>query len=519
MADLNFARGPDRREFLTRCAALGGATLVGVKRGRGRSVRFRAYPFTLGVASGDPAPQGLVLWTRLAPEPLTPSGGMLPQNVTVRWEIAQDERFSRGLLRGDVTAVPSLAHAVHVEVNGLQPDREYWYRFIAGDESSPAGRTRTAPLGTDLPEALRFAFASCQHYEQGFFTALRHLAAEDIRFVVHLGDYIYESGATPDRPRRHEGDEIMTLDEYRQRYALYKLDADLQAAHAALPWIVTWDDHEVDNNYAGDRDENGTPPPEFLRRRAAAYQAYYEHMPVRRGARPDGPNARLYRRLRFGRLLDLHVLDGRQYRTDQPCGDGRKPRCADAFDARATLLGRAQEAWLEQGLGQSNARWNAIANQVPLSQIDNEPGENASYSMDRWDGYVAARSRLLQRLRARRPNPPIVITGDTHFSLAGELRPEFGNPASPVVGVEFIGTSLSSGGDGQDMADFGQRFLDANPDLRFFNNQRGYVRCVVTPREWQADYRVVDFVTRPGSPITTRASFTVLDGRPGLQRA
>jgi alkaline phosphatase D len=515
MVPFHLPSASNRREFLSRCAAIG-VSAYGLAPARGSRSRLRAYPFTLGVASGDPTPQGVVLWTRLAPEPLAPGGGLGPQTVTVRWEIAQDENFARVVLRGDVIATPQLAHAVHAEVGGLQPDRVYWYRFLAGGESSPVGRTRTAPLATVLPEEFPFAFASCQHYEQGYFTALRHLANEDVRFVAHLGDYIYENGGMPDRPRRHEGAEIMTLEEYRLRYALYKLDADLQAAHAALPWITTWDDHEVDNNYAGDRDERGSPPPEFLRRRAAAYQAYYEHMPLRRSARPDGPAARLYRRLRFGRLLDLHVLDGRQYRTDQPCGDGRKPQCAEAFDTRATMLGRAQEAWLEDGLSQSNARWNAIANQVPLSQIDNEPGEDASYSMDRWDGYPAARTRLLHFLRVRRPGNPVVLTGDTHFNLAGELKPQFGDPGSPVVGVEFIGTSLSSGGDGADSADFGQRFLAANPDLKFFNNQRGYIRCLLTPRDWRADYRVLEYVSRPGAPITTRASFIVQNGRSGL---
>jgi alkaline phosphatase D len=300
------------------------------------------------------------------------------------------------------------------------------------------------------------------------------------------------------------------------------MDADLQAAHATAPWIVTWDDHEVDNNYAADRDERGTLADEFLLRRAAAYQAYREYMPVRGFATPRGPDLRLYRRFRFGSLLEMNVLDGRQYRTDQPCGDGRQPRCAGALDEHATMLGPAQEQWLARGLTESTRRWNVLANQVPLSEIDNEPGDSASYSMDRWDGYVAARRRLLGFLGQRSGRPPynpVVITGDIHSNWVGELRPDFADVSSPIVGVEFIGTSLSSGGDGSDMSDFGTRALAANPHIRFFNNQRGYVRCVVSPRLWRADYRVLEFVSRPGSPVSTRASFVIEDGQPGVSTA
>jgi alkaline phosphatase D len=403
---------------------------------------------------------------------------------------------------------------VHVELENLEADRVYWYRFIADGEASPVGRTRTMPPRTASPEEIRFAFASCQHYEQGYFTALRHLSEEDLRFVVHLGDYIYESSPADDRPRRHAGPEIVTLDDYRSRYAQYRLDADLQAAHAAAPWIVTWDDHEVDNNYAGAYDQDGSPPAPFLLRRAAAYQAHWEHLPLRRAGVPAGPDARIHRRFAFGSLIGMHVLDGRQYRTDQPCGDGTKAPCEGTYDAEATMLGAEQERWLMDGLSESGARWNVLANQVPVSRLDNDPGDAERYSMDRWDGYVAARRRLTGFLHERRPANPIVLTGDVHSNWVGELKADFETDDSPNVGVEFIATSLSSGGDGEDTSPFGQRALAANPGLRFHNNQRGYVRCTVTPDEWRSEYRVLEYVTRPGSPVATRAQFTVRNGVP-----
>jgi alkaline phosphatase D len=507
----------DRREFL-RCATLLGATAVAVRpfpRLR-YTTRLVEDPFTLGVASGDPHPGGMVLWTRLAPTPLQPDGGMDPEPVGVDWEIAHDELFSRVARRGRFDATPEAAHSVHVEVEGLDPDRVYWYRFVVDGIASPVGRSRTAPRADAALDRFPFAYASCQHYEQGFFTAHRHLAEEDVRLIVHLGDYIYENGGSPDRARRHGPTEIVSLADYRVRHALYKLDADLQASHASAPWIVTWDDHEVDNNYADDLDDRGSLEEGFLKRRAAAYRAHWEHMPLGRASMPQGPAGHIYRRLRLGNLIELNVLDGRQYRTDQPCDDGIKPLCAEATDPAATMLGFEQERWLMQGLAQSRARWNVLGNQTPFAPIDNVPGDGATYSMDRWDGYPAARQRLLDFLRERKPANPVVISGDIHSNWAAELRADFGDPGSPLVGVELIGTSISSAGDGQDVSDFGRRALEANPHLRFHNSQRGYVRCVVTPDRWQADYRVLPYVTRPGAPVSTRSSFVVENGRPGL---
>jgi alkaline phosphatase D len=337
--------------------------------------------------------------------------------------------------------------------------------------------------------------------------------------VIHLGDYIYEGGPLPNRPRIHNGPEPVTLVDYRNRYALYKSDPDLRQAHAVFPWIVTWDDHEVDNNYANDIDQDGSPPEVFLARRAQAYQAYYEHMPLRRSTLPRGPKMQLYRRLRYGDLAEFSVLDTRQYRNDQPCGDGSKPPCPAALDPRATILGAEQERWLRDSLAQSRARWNVIAQQVMIAPFDSGPGPEQRFSMDKWSGYVAARNRLLGFLGERRPSNPVVITGDIHSNWVADLKADFDRPNSAVVGTEFVGTSISSGGDGIDMRPETERQMAENPHIKFFNGQRGYVRCNLTPGRWQTDYRILAAVSQPGAPISTRASFVVENGKPGAARA
>ena len=241
-----------RRAFLQRALVLGGAAFLQPLAGCAvSSVRFGAYPFTLGVASGAPATDGVVLWTRLAPKPLE-GGGMDPVPVEVRWEVAADASFARIVRQGRATAHPATAHTVHVEVDGLEPAREYWYRFIAGGEASPVARTRTAPAPGHGDERLRMALASCQQYEQGWYVAHRHLAAEGVDLVAFVGDYIYESSWGRDFVRKYDAPEPYTLEAYRGRYAIHKGDPDLQLAHHAAPWIVTWDDHEVDNDYAND---------------------------------------------------------------------------------------------------------------------------------------------------------------------------------------------------------------------------------------------------------------------------
>lgn len=507
-----------RRSFLTGgltlCGLFGARLSTGV--GLDQDTRFQASPFTLGVASGDPTSDGVVLWTRLAPDPLN-GGGMPPRAVRVDWQVALDDRMTKVVRRGRAFAVPAWGHSVHVEVTRLEPDRWYWYQFRAGNELSPIGRTRTLPRRGASVDRLRFAFASCQHFEMGFFTAYEHLAGEDLDMVFHLGDYIYEGKGIEGRVRIHAGPEIMTLDDYRNRHAQYRSDPGLQAAHAAFPWIVTWDDHEVDNNYAAEVSEQNDPTDIFLRRRAAAYQAYYEHMPLRRASIPVAASMQLYRRFSYGNLASFFVLDTRQYRTDQPCGDGIKLPCETVTDPQATLLGPAQERWLVDGLSGSEARWNVMPQQVMMAKVDRLAGPDERYSMDQWSGYDAARVRLLGFLAARRPSNPVVLTGDIHSNWVNDLKVKFADPESPVVATEFVGTSITSGGDGVDMPAPMPAVLADNPFVKFHNSQRGYVSCEITPKAMRADYRVVEYVTRRGAPRQTRASFLVEDGRPGAQ--
>ena len=506
-----YGRPLGRRDFLriggdvAACVALA-ALPVSANSG----LRLREDPFVSGVASGDPSDDGVVLWTRLAHDPASPV-------TTVRWEVAEDEQFRRVVRSGSSAAPAELGYSVHAEVQGLKPARHYWYRFNAGGQVSVIGRTRTAPKDDDRNDRFRVAFISCQNYEHGLFTAFDHLAAEDLDAVIHLGDYIYERRfASPVLVREHEiPGEVLTLDQYRARYAKYRTDPALRAAHAASAWIVTTDDHEVQNNYAGDVPER--PQPDFLLRRAAAYQAYYEAMPLRRSSLPKGSGIQLFRRLPFGRLLDLHVLDTRQYRSDQPCGDGTKPRCPEALAATQAMMGERQERWLERGLRDSKAQWNLIANQVMIAQVRRGTPEAPTYAMDKWDGYVAARERLLRALASAPPSNPVVITGDVHTNWVSELKTNFDDPSSRTVAPEFTGTSMTSGGDGSD-GDLA-RIQALNPHVKFFNGRRGYVTIELTSRECRANYRTVPFVTKPGASISTVASFRVESGNPAIQRS
>lgn len=488
---------------------------------------FRAFPFTLGVASGEPAPDGFVIWTRLAPEPLAPDGGMVRAALAVAWEVAEDERFARIAARGEAIARPELGHAVHVEVAGLAPGRPYHYRFRAGREVSATGRSRTAPARGAATDRLRFAFAGCQHYEHGHFTAWRHIAAEpDLDFVFHYGDYIYEyRGRVPGQPgwgplvRPHMGEETIALPDYRLRYAQYRLDPDLQAAHAAHPFLPSYDDHEVDNNWAGEiSEEDGGPrhpiavPPEvFVLRKAAAFQAWYEHMPVRRSAMPRGPDITAYRRLDFGALARVHVLDTRQFRDDQPCGDGVKAPCPEVFRPGAQMLGAAQEAWLLRGMTASPARWSILAQQVPMMPRDLGGGR---LSMDKWDAYPAARQRLLDGMAARRTPNPVVLSGDVHVALAASLH---GRADGPAVASEFTATSVTSAGDGAETTPAGQELLARNPHIGFFHARRGYCVSEATSQRLTTEYVALPFVTRPDAPRETAARFVVEAGEAGIK--
>jgi alkaline phosphatase D len=509
-----------RREFLLRAAGLAGAALS--IPGLLAQPRFEKYPYSLGIASGYPDEGGFVLWTRLAPEPLA-GGGMPALAVKVGWEVAADESFRSILRRGTEIAVPEWAHSVRAEVGGLEPGRWYFYRFHAGAATSPVGRTRTAPQPGPV-DRMRLAFAACQQYEQGWYSAHRHLAQEDLDLVVHLGDYIYESSWGRVHVRKHGTEEPWTLADYRNRYALYKSDSDLQAAHAAFPWLVTWDDHEVQNDYANDRSQHLDDPQFFLERRAAAYRAYYEHMPLPKRMQPSGPDMRIYARAQFGALAAFHVLDDRQYRSHQVCprpgrgGSNVVPAaiCPELFDPALTLLGLEQEKWLHEGLAASRARWNVIAQQTVMAQVDRTPGEGQSFWTDGWDGYPAARARLLGSIAENGVSNPIVIGGDVHTFLAADLKSDFNGPAATVVATEFGSGSITSQGPSLKQT---QAWMDDNPHIRFANgNRRGYGVLELTPSRAIARFRTVGDLTDPQTPVRTLASFTVEDGRPGVQR-
>lgn len=469
-------------------------------------------PFTLGVASGDPFHDSVVLWTRLAPDPLAEDGlgGMPDRTVEVEWQIAENERFSRLVASGTVATGPDRAHSVHIEAQGLRPRADYFYRFRVAGRISPVGRTRTAPVPGARLDRFAFAMASCQSYTHGLYTAQAHLAEEDLDLVAFLGDYIYETADQGEIGRGHVPPvEVRSLAEYRMRHAQYKTDHDLQAAHAAFPWAVVFDDHELENNWADDTSyEEDIPPEEFLQRRENALKAYYEHMPLRAAQRPAGPDLHLYRRLAFGNLIDMHLLDTRQYRDAQVEDDERG-------DPDRTMLGADQRRWLSRGLSESNATWNVLAQQVFFSQRDFTEGEPTYFSDDAWDNYKVERDAVRDELA--RVGNAVVLTGDVHANYVVDVKADFDDPGSATVATELAGTSFTSGRDGVEQHPGDAIQLQENPHIQFINRNRGYVRNTLTPTEWTADYRVVDQVSRPGAAIRDRARFVIESGEPGAR--
>ena len=483
---------------------------------------LQADPFTLGIASGDPSPDGMVLWTRLAPKPTQPDGGMPAEPVSVRWEVAEREDFASLAASGEAIALPDMAHSVHVEVGGLKPGRPYVYRFIADGVASPIGRTRTAPAaGADIA-SLRYAFCACQRYEDGFYAAYRDMVAKQPDLILFLGDYIYEQAAREGRPRRHPALEAHDIETYRLRYATYKLDPLLQAAHAAAPWMVIWDDHEVKNNYGGDHGPKGGDPAKFLARRAAAYKAYYEHMPVRRMSIPQGPSMRIYRALDWGRLAQFQFVDGRQYR-NPPAGDDLKMlgRDVDRLDPARTMLGVEQERWLHETLKASGAQWNILAQQYVMAELrrhDAESGEDG-FGADGWDAYPATRDRLLAlweegSTRGSIRNPH-AIGGDMHAFAASDLRR---GPGKPVIAPAFVGGAISS--PAAETARLARLQRD-NEDFRFAESRvHGYTLVDVTPKSTMLYMRAVRDVTDERSDVLTLEQFVLEDGvRSGVRRA
>jgi len=513
-----------RRGFLIGAGAMTGLATQWPRRVVAQP-KFSSYPFSLGVASGDPLPDSVILWTRLAPDPLN-GGGMPQENVTVQWQIAADEAMKQVVKVGTTMAVPELAHSVHVDVQGLDPARWYWYQFKVGSEVSPVGRTRTAPAPGAQINQLNFAFVSCQKWDDGYYSAYRRIAEEDLDLVFHLGDYIYENGISPAGGVRNVRlpaqfrQETVTLDRYRLQYALYKTDPDLQKAHASFPFVVTWDDHEVDNDYTDEISQDKDPIQQFLQRRAAAYQAYYEHLPLRQFSLPQGPDMKLYRRLTFGNLAEFSVLDTRQYRSDQPCGDGETPRCEAALDPSKTMMGDEQERWLLEGLARSQARWNVIAQQVLMAELDHKSGPGEIFWNDSWDGYPQARDRILKHIASQKVANPVVMTGDWHSTFVNDLKLNFKDPNSPTVASEFVVTAISTGGDNNGYDDYYGPKIPENPHIKFFDgDRRGYFRINLNYKRWQTDLRIVETVSRSDAPINTFASFVVENNRPGPQRA
>ncbi|MFF3325895.1 alkaline phosphatase D family protein [Streptomyces sp. NPDC002889] len=526
------ARHLGRRTFLTTASAAAALAFAVNLPGTAHAVEVDARqiaedPFTLGVASGDPHPGSVILWTRLAPRPYEPGSGLPRARFTVRWELAHDDRFTRIARRGSVTVHPEFDHSVHVEPTGLDPDRVYFYRFRAGQWISPTGRTRTAPARAARIAELKLAAVSCQAYHDGYFTAYRHLADEDLDVVFHLGDYLYEYAVNSVGGARNYTDrrlpalynrETITLEDYRLRYGLYKSDADLMAAHAAHPFVVTWDDHETENNYADEIPENDVPREEFLLRRAASYRAYWENQPLRSPQQPEGIDMQLYRRLQFGRLAQFDVLDTRQYRSDQAYGDGLDIPGPESEDPSRTMTGATQERWLIDGWHASRALWNVVPQQVNFSRRKLDLNPVAKVSMDSWDGYPASRNRILDGAAAAGVENLMVLTGDVHVAYAYDIKRDYDTPGAKVVGTEIVATSISSGKDGADRPATWETYTKANPHMKFYNGRRGYVTVTLGEQQARADFRTVAAVTTPGAGITTAASFVTGAGNPGLQQ-
>jgi len=470
--------------------------------------------FALGIASGHPSPGGMVLWTRL-------TGADLPEQVEVRWEVAEDESFRRVLASGTEVAEAGWAHSVHAEPSGLKPGRWYWYRFEALGQRSLGGRTRTAPA-PDATEPLRFAIASCQRWDHGFFAAWRHMLAEPLDLIMFLGDYIYEYGFAEGRVRAQTGGATVTLAQYRDRYALYKSDPSLQAMHAAVPWLFVWDDHEVENDYAGLRGEKIAQ--DFPARRTAAYQAYWEHQPLPRAWRPKGGDMRMHGRHEWGRLARIHTLDDRQYRDPQVCtppqryGSHTLPlkNCPEMLDPKRSLLGGAQERWLAEGWDTTAGRWNLVAQQTLMARFNRNAAE-PTYWNDGWDGYVPARNRLLGTVRERQVPNVVVLGGDVHSHVVADLKADFDDDKSPIVASEFCGSSITSWSGPQSNMDAA---LIANPHLHFGrSDQRGYMSFVLDAQGLRASVRSLDDALRLDSDIRTAARFIVEPGRAGVQKA
>lgn len=498
-------------------------------------VAWSSNPFGLGVASGSPTADGVVLWTRIAPAALPADA---PHEIQMRWELALDAQFLQGVASGLAVAHAALGHSVHVEVAGLEPDRWYYFRFVCADAVSTVGRTRTLPAPAANVDALRLVYASCQKWEDGYFTAWKHAKADAPDLVVFLGDYLYEYPGTNSKLRVPGGGWLVTLRDYRKRYALYKTDPDLQAMHAACPWLLVWDDHEVQNDYAGQVAGDSGPrdfdPANFLDRRAAAYQAYYENMPLRASVLTQGlegltrgAEMRIYGEVRWGTLAALQLVDCRQYKDPQVCNQGGKLgssvleplQCAALAQPSRTLLGTAQEQWLDQQWARSvgeGVRWNLLAQTTLLGPRNFGSDTAPKIWNDGWDGYPAARERLLQSIQKQKVRNLVVLGGDVHENWVGHVKADYRNPQSEALGVELCGTSITSHSGAKvpspEMMARNPHFIFADP------RQRGYGLVNLTAQKMDVQLRVLDDVQQQNSGVSTLARFRVLSGHPRIEQ-
>lgn len=514
-----------RRDILAASLALGAvAGFPAILRAAGP--RLGANPFSLGVASGFPTHESVVLQTRLAIDPLAADGlgGMPPDDVSLRWELARDERFRRVLRSGDLVARADAAHSARVVAQGLEPAHDYFYRFIAGGEASAIGRTRTLPAPNREPGEFHVALASCQHLEHGQWAALRHMARAAPDLLVHVGDYIYEGAPTNNRVRTHVGGNCTTLADYRRRYAQYRMDPALQAAHAASPWLTTWDDHEVANDYSGIHSGRAEDPAAFLARRTAAYQACFENLPLPPSAAPVDGAVALHASRRIGTLAEIFMLDQRQYRSAQACplpgragGNRVGDDCSQLFDESRTMLGALQESWLEAGLARTRGRWNLLAQGTVFSHLDEQSGEGHRHTTDNWNGYFAARQRVLDGLARHRVANPVVLSGDIHSFIAGTVRARPDQLDSPGLATEIVTTSVSSDGRPQPQLD---EWLRENPDLLLAEGRyRGHVALRISPRRLEARLMAVENRDDPESAQRVLQQLVVEAGRPELHKA
>ncbi len=471
------------------------------------------------MASGDPTSEAVVLWTRLAPDALTIGGGMPTQDVSVRWELAADDSFGDLVAEGIATASPTHAHTVHVDATGLEPGREYAYRFLLGDDDSPVGRTVTMPAAGEVPDRFVLGQVSCAQWGDAYYAAYRDLAESGVDLVVCLGDYIYERGAGTVAEGAVRAGQItaVTLDDYRHLYALYRSDEDLRAAHQAAPWAVIWDDHETSNDYVGDHpdaDSETTGMAAFSQRRAEAYQAWWEHMPVRFDP-PTGPDLVIHRNLDVGGLARVHLLDTRQYRTPLDCPEAVGqigPRCDTSFAPTTTFLGTEQEDWLAESLTGDDRVWDVVGNQVVLHQWRFGPGEDAIFNLDQWDGYPEARTRVTEAL-AGAPGDVVVLTGDVHSTWVADLKEDFDDEGSARVGTELVAPGVGS--EGSDIAVIEDAILTNSPHVRYSETaHRGWLRHELTAEDWTTEIRLVADALDRRSAVATDATFVIQPGEP-----